>query len=57
MKHMKIAAVLMAILAVAMIVMGYNMAGGLTLNPPMVTGLGFLVIAYVFCTHDHNHTH
>ena len=53
MKQMQIASALMVILAVAMMVMGYNMAGGLALNPPMVTGLGFLVIAYVFWSHKH----
>jgi len=51
MKHMKIAAGLMLVLAIAMLVMGYSMAGGLAFNPLMVTGLGFLVIAYVFFSH------
>lgn len=53
---MKVAAVLMLALALTMMMLGYNMAG-IAISAPMVTGLGFLVIAYVFWMHNHDHTH
>lgn len=40
----KIAAIVLAILAIAMIVMGI----GNFLVPPVLTGIGFLAIAFVF---------
>lgn len=40
----KIAAIVLAILAIAMIVMGI----GNFLVPPVLTGIGFLSIAFVF---------
>lgn len=56
MTHLKVASVLMLILALSMFMIGYNMAG-MSISAPAVTGLGFLVIAWVFWTHNHDHTH
>lgn len=47
------AGIVMAILAALMILMGLGMVSIPNINPPIVSGVGFLVIAYVFYTHKH----
>ncbi len=44
MRVKKIAAILMAILAITMFYLAYKIGG----IPPAITGIGFLVVAWVF---------
>jgi len=51
--NMKTAGIVMAVLAALMILMGLGMVSIPMLTPPLVSGIGFAVIAYMFYTHKH----
>jgi len=53
MNNMKIAGIFMVVLAAIMIAMGLKLIALPGLNPPIVSGIGFLVIAAAFFTHKH----
>jgi len=51
--NMKTAGIVMAVLAALMIAMGLGLLSIPMLTPPLVSGIGFAVVAYMFYTHQH----
>lgn len=51
--NMKTAGIVMAVLAALMVLMGLGMVTIPNINPPIVSGIGFAVIAFMFYQHKH----
>lgn len=51
--NMKTAGIILALLALLMILMGLGVVSIPSLNPPLVSGIAFALIAYMFYVHKH----